>query len=88
MQDHYYQPMWTLVGGGIKTKEQSVKKMKEVMPNSCEWIQDEVTGFNPDNNSVKLSSGKDVQYDYLVVAMGIKMNFDQVCSIIVTVIFM
>ena len=27
---HYYQPMWTLVGGGMKTLENSGKPMNKV----------------------------------------------------------
>ena len=29
---HYYQPMWTLVGGGLKQMEQSGKPMADVLP--------------------------------------------------------
>ena len=32
--DHYYQPMWTLVGGGVKTLEQSRMSMKVVKMSS------------------------------------------------------
>ena len=70
--------MWTLVGGGIKTKEQSMKPMSEVMPSACDWINESVSGFDPENNTVKLASGDNVQYDYLVVAIGMQLNFDQV----------
>ena len=31
-QMHYYQPMWTLVGGGLKKMEQSQKPMSQVLP--------------------------------------------------------
>ncbi len=29
---HYYQPGWTLVGGGVFKREQTVRPMAEVMP--------------------------------------------------------
>jgi sulfide:quinone oxidoreductase len=29
---HYYQPLWTLVGGGVKSNTESVKTMSEVVP--------------------------------------------------------
>ena len=29
---HYYQPMWTLVGGGLKKMEQSQRPMSQVLP--------------------------------------------------------
>lgn len=68
--------MWTYVGGGLKNFNESVKPMAEVMPNNAEWIQDKVTEFDPDNNTVKLADGQTVGYDYLVVAAGIQINWD------------
>merc|ERR1719347_1373851 len=37
---HFYQPMWTLVGGGLKSLDQSAKHMKDVLPKKAIWIQD------------------------------------------------
>ncbi|KAI8082508.1 uncharacterized protein B0P05DRAFT_586178 [Gilbertella persicaria] len=75
---HYYQPLWTYVGGGLKDFSESVKPMGDVMPNEAEWIQDKVVSFDPDNNTVKLADGQTVGYDYLVVAAGIQINWDAV----------
>ncbi|OBZ91736.1 Sulfide:quinone oxidoreductase, mitochondrial [Choanephora cucurbitarum] len=75
---HYYQPLWTYVGGGLKSFNESVKPMGEVMPSEAEWIQDKVASFDPDNNTVKLADGQVVGYDYLVVAAGIQINWDAV----------
>ena len=69
--------MWTLVGGGLKRKEQSRRLMKDFMPKGCDWIKEQAVQFDPDNSSVTTSGGKAVQYDYLVVAMGLQLNFDQ-----------
>ena len=41
--DHYYQPMWTLVGGGVKTLAQSRADMSAVLPSAATWLQDSVT---------------------------------------------
>ncbi|KAL0139387.1 hypothetical protein V8B55DRAFT_1523496 [Mucor lusitanicus] len=75
---HYYQPLWTYVGGGLKNFSESVKPMGDVMPTDAEWIQDKVTEFDPENNTVKLADGQTVGYDYLVVAAGIQINWDGV----------
>ncbi|KAI8979254.1 hypothetical protein BDF20DRAFT_820316 [Mycotypha africana] len=75
---HYYQPLWTYVGGGLKNFDESVKAMGEVMPANAEWIQDKVTEFDPENNTVKLADGQTVGYDYLVVAAGIQINWNAV----------
>ena len=59
-QSHYYQPLWTLVGGGIRTLEDSRKDMASVIPLNAEWIKDKVTEFNPTQNSLKTSDGTEV----------------------------
>ena len=53
-QSHYYQPMWTLVGAGIKTTEQSRRRQKQCIPNGTTWLQTSVEGFEPERNSVSL----------------------------------
>lgn len=52
--------------------------MGDVMPTEAEWIQDKVTEFDPDNNTVQLADGQTIGYDYLVVAAGIQINWDGV----------
>ena len=48
--EHYYQPMWTLVGGGAKNLSQSVRPMKSVLPSKATWLQAElVTGSESSN---------------------------------------
>ncbi|KAI9304877.1 hypothetical protein BJ944DRAFT_240161 [Cunninghamella echinulata] len=75
---HYYQPLWTYVGGGLKDFSESARSMGSLMPKNAEWIQDRVTQLDPDNNQVQLSNGEKIGYDYLVVAAGIQINWDQV----------
>jgi sulfide:quinone oxidoreductase len=40
-----------------------------------QWSQNNVTKFDPDNNSVVLSDGSTLKYDYLVVANGIESRW-------------
>ncbi|KAG1048651.1 hypothetical protein G6F43_008975 [Rhizopus delemar] len=75
---HYYQPLWTYVGSGLKDFNESFKPMAEVMPTNAEWIQDKVTTFDPENNTLRLADGQTVGYDYLVVAAGIQVNWDNI----------
>ncbi len=75
---HYYQPLWTLVGGGIFPKEASERDEADFIPQGVEWIVDTVSEFQPDQNAVKLSSGKVVGYGDLVVALGIQLDWDEV----------
>jgi sulfide:quinone oxidoreductase len=75
---HYYQPLWTLVGGGLKAVEESSRTMKSILPSKTKWIQNSVSSFDPDNNAVVLSDGSKVPYDYLVVAVGIVPSYDKI----------
>lgn len=55
-----YQPLWTFVGSGLKTLDESKRAMKEVMPENAQWIKDSVASFNPDKNAVVLANGEEV----------------------------
>lgn len=71
---HYYQPGWTMVGGGVFVAEETARPEEKVIPDGAVWIHDEVTTFDPDNNRVNLKSGGDLSYKSLVVAPGLKLN--------------
>lgn len=73
-----YQPLWTYVGGGLKDFSESQRPMASLIPQNAEWIQQRVIRLDPDNNSVGLSNGETIGYDYLVVAAGIQINWDQI----------
>ncbi|MCC9609056.1 NAD(P)/FAD-dependent oxidoreductase [Blastopirellula sp. JC732] len=77
-EKHYYQPLWTLVGGGMFTPEQSGKNEADVIPYGVEWIRDAVVAFNPHQNSLTTREGVEVAYDYLIVAPGIQLNWDKI----------
>ncbi|MDF1837450.1 MAG: pyridine nucleotide-disulfide oxidoreductase, partial [Planctomycetota bacterium] len=51
---HYYQPLWTLVGGGEATKEASGKPIASLIPPGAQWIQGAVTKVLPEANRVQL----------------------------------
>lgn len=75
---HYYQPLWTLVGGGCSTVEQSERSEASVMPKGATWIKDAATGFDPDANAVETASGTTYTYDVLVVCPGIQLDWDRI----------
>ena len=75
---HYYQPLWTLVGGGAASREETRRNEADVIPPGVSWIKDAVTGFDPDDNAVMLRGGSRVRYDYLVIALGLQVNWTAV----------
>jgi len=75
---HYYQPMWTLVGGGVKTLSQSMRPMESLLPKDAKWLKDSVATFEPEKNQVVTESGDVVSYEFLVVAMGLELRYDKI----------
>uniref|UniRef100_A0A182PTM6 Sulfide:quinone oxidoreductase, mitochondrial n=1 Tax=Anopheles epiroticus TaxID=199890 RepID=A0A182PTM6_9DIPT len=75
---HYYQPMFTLIGGGIKKLEDSFRPMKSVLPALATWIKDSAAKFEPENNAVYTSGGDKIEYEYLLVAVGLQLNYDKI----------
>lgn len=75
---HYYQPLWTLVGGGAASREQSVRSESSVIPRNVKWIKDAVASFEPEHNFLLTREGQKVTYDYLIVAAGIQINWEKI----------
>jgi sulfide:quinone oxidoreductase len=72
---HYYQPGWTMVGGGVFDREATCRTEKSVMPHGVRWIRSAVATFEPDRNQVTLEDGSTIGYDWLVVAPGIALDW-------------
>ena len=75
---HYYQPLWTLVGGGRAPQRASVRPQSRAMPKGATWIRDAAAAVDPAAQRVTTESGQVLGYDYLVMAPGLQVNFDQV----------
>lgn len=77
-QKHYYQPLWTLVGGGVVEKETTERSEADVIPNGVEWIREAVASFDPENNTVTTKEGTTIGYDALIIAAGIQIDWDKI----------
>ncbi|WP_456283312.1 FAD-dependent oxidoreductase [Bacillus sp. JZ34] len=75
---HYYQPLWTLVGGGAAKKEESERDLASLIPAGVDLIGDAVTEFRPNQNTLLTKQGTIVSYDYLVAAAGLQIDWDGV----------
>lgn len=75
---HYYQPLWTLVGGGVVKKEKTLRNEASVMPRKVTWIREAAAEFHPTENLVVTSAGTKITYDWLVVAAGIQLNWGKI----------
>ncbi|PWY81573.1 putative pyridine nucleotide-disulfide oxidoreductase [Aspergillus sclerotioniger CBS 115572] len=75
---HHYQPGWTLVGGGLKTKEELRRPMHDLVHPDLKFYNDGVRTFSPEDNTVTLSNGDRVTYEQLVVVPGIQIQYDKI----------
>ncbi|BGP04017.1 hypothetical protein NBRC10513v2_007758 [Rhodotorula toruloides] len=77
-QTHHYQPGWTLVGAGLQPLSLMHKPMNEVIPQGVKRYETAVSTFQPDQNQVTTSDDSKIKYDFLVVAPGLKIDFDAI----------
>ena len=72
---HYYQPGWTMVGGGIFKPSETARTMASVIPTGVNWIKAAVAAFEPESNQIVLEGCRVVKYKYLVVCPGLKLDW-------------
>ncbi len=72
---HYYQPAWTLVGGGAYRVEDTRRGLRDCLPRGVRHVADRAAVLLPDDNQIELGDGSRLAYDYLVVAAGIQINW-------------
>ena len=60
---HYYQPLWTLVGGGQAKASTTERTESSVMPDGVTWIRNAATAVDPDSNTVTCADGATYGYD-------------------------
>ena len=75
---HYYQPAWTLVGAGVFDINNTVRDEASVIPRGVKWIKQKVVSFQPQLNALVMDNGETVNYEYLVVAPGIQLNWNEI----------
>ncbi|MCU4431179.1 TIGR01244 family phosphatase [Acinetobacter pittii] len=81
---HYYQPGWTMVGGGIFKPQVTARSMTSVIPSKVKWMKAAVAGFDPDHNQVILEGCQPIQYKALVVCPGLKLNWHGIEGLVET----
>ena len=75
---HYYQPGWTLVGGGVFDAATTARTMASVLPQGVHWIKAAVAAFEPERNAVILDGCRVVSYKQLIVCPGLKLDWQAI----------
>lgn len=74
--------MFTLIGGGIKTLKDSYRPMSKVLPTLAKWVKDSAAKFEPENNTVYTANGDKIEYEFLLVATGLQLNYDKIPGLV------
>ncbi|WP_051113449.1 NAD(P)/FAD-dependent oxidoreductase [Streptomyces davaonensis] len=72
---HWYQPLWTLVGGGQAPLRISRRPEGSVIPDGVRWIRRRALAVDPDTRVVTLSDGAELTYEHLVMAPGLHLDW-------------
>ena len=72
---HHYQPGWTLVASGVWKPEKTMRPNARFVPGGVDWVRQPAAGIDASNRRVKLGDGSSLDYDYLVVATGLQLNY-------------
>lgn len=75
---HFYQPGWTLVGGGVFKPKQTERSMASVVPARAKWYQNNAVTFKPEHNRLLLDNDEELSYDVLVIATGLSLNWEAI----------
>lgn len=73
-----YQPGQTLVAAGIWDADDIAYNRDDFVPEGTKIIEDKVIDFDPNNNQVTTAKGQVVDYDYLIVATGLQLDFERI----------
>lgn len=72
---HYYQPGWTMVGGGIFNARKTRRNMRDLIPRGVSWFKQAVVGFTATEDTVQLDNDQSLHYKHLIVAPGLTLNW-------------
>ncbi len=81
---HYYQPGWTMVGGGVFEASTTAQTMGSLIPKGVHWIKAAVAAFEPQDDAVVLDGCRVVKYDRLIVCPGLKLDWNRVEGLVET----
>ena len=73
-----YQPGQTLVAAGIWDEDEILFDRDDFVPDGVKVIEDRAVFFNPQENKLTTEKGQVVTYDYLILAMGVQLDFERI----------
>ncbi|MFG2889804.1 FAD-dependent oxidoreductase [Streptomyces sp. NPDC048248] len=77
-ETHWYQPLWTLVGGGQAPLRAALRTEADVIPPGVRWLRERAAAVDPVARTVTTASGRVLSYGRLVLAPGLQLDWDGV----------
>jgi sulfide:quinone oxidoreductase len=74
---HHYQPGYLFLPFGTYTADQVVRSRHTFLPDGVDFVVAEVDRVEPERSTVVLTDGRQLGYDYLVIASGTTPRPDQ-----------
>jgi sulfide:quinone oxidoreductase len=75
---HYFQPGYTLIGSGVWREGQVIDSTERFLPRNVDWVRADIAEFDPEGNRVVTGTGQEIAYDYLIVAIGVHLDYEAV----------
>jgi sulfide:quinone oxidoreductase len=85
-EQHWYQPGFTLVAHGLYQTADVIRATGDYVPSSVQWVRDRVAEIDADASTVVTAGGQRLRYDYLVVALGLELDFGAIDGMDATLI--
>ncbi|MFN3938279.1 MAG: FAD/NAD(P)-binding oxidoreductase [Gemmobacter sp.] len=73
--EHWYQPGFTLIAAGLKPASYSVSRTTDWLPRGVEFVPEHAAGIDPEARQVATVSGRRFDYDFLIVATGLTLDW-------------
>jgi len=75
---HLYQSGQMFVAAGLYNQYENERATSELLEDKVEWLQEHIIAFHPKKNSITTNKSGDIAYDYLVVALGVKYDYEAI----------
>ncbi|MBL4576082.1 MAG: bifunctional protein tyrosine phosphatase family protein/NAD(P)/FAD-dependent oxidoreductase [Opitutaceae bacterium] len=75
---HYYQPGWTMVGGGVFSPESTERDTASLFGRQISHIKQNVAKVLPSEGKVVLDDLSEVYYQQLIVSPGLELSWDAI----------
>jgi sulfide:quinone oxidoreductase len=79
-REHLYQPGYTLIAAGLKDQSYAVGATADFVPQGVQWLQERAVAIDPVAKTVTSAGGQRLDYDFLVVATGLQLDYGAIAG--------